>query len=374
MQKHFIFRFFCRQARPATRLFIATCLATFLAAAFAPAQDTFKGVKHIIAIGDVHGEYDRFVNILRTAQLIDRKNEWAGGKTHLVMVGDLIDRGPASAKVMDLLMNLEPQARRAGGYVHVLLGNHEAMNIYGDLRYVSKEDFESYRTPDSEHLRDKALELAIENLKQAGNPTADEETFRKEFESKHPLGWVEQRLAFSPEGKYGKWLRKKNVIIKINDLIFVHGGISPKYATKTRKEFNETVRAELNDLSKISQGMTTDPDGPLWYRGLAELPENDPVLVAHIDNFLRLNDAHHIVIGHTPAKGITLRFGGKVIQVDVGLVFSKNSPEAFLEVKGSDYYAVQNGLRAKLLFEATNAAQLQESYPSILEAVSTYAH
>jgi hypothetical protein len=342
----------------------------------APAQDTFKGVKRIIAIGDVHGEYDRFVNILHTAQLIDKKNRWTGGKTHLVMVGDLIDRGPASAKVMDLLIKLEPEARRAGGYVHVLLGNHEAMNIYGDLRYVSNEDFASYTTPDSENLRNRAMALALENLKRAGNPPPDEETFRKEFEAKHPLGWVEQRLAFSPEGKYGKWLRQKNVIIRINDLLFVHGGISPKYATKSRKEINATVRAELNDLSKIPNGMAVDPDGPLWYRGLAELPENDPALVAHVDEVLKLNQARHIVIGHTPARGITLRFGGKVIQVDVGLVFSPSAPEAFLEVQGSSYYAVQNGLRTKLPIDGTSAdaARDPKRHPVPQEVELAYAN
>jgi hypothetical protein len=373
MHKSLNLRFFGRRTRPAAPLFLKACLAIFLAAASAFSQDTFEGVKHVIAVGDIHGEYERFLNILRTARLIDKKNKWAGGKTHLVMVGDLIDRGPASAKVMDLLMSLEPQARRAGGYVHVLLGNHEAMNIYGDLRYVSEEDFESYRTPDSRELRDKALALAIENLKQAGTPPADEETFRKDFEAKHPLGWVEQRMAFGPEGKYGKWLRQKNVIIRINDLLFVHGGISPKYAAKTRKEINDTIRAELNDVSKIPGGMTTDPEGPLWYRGLAQLPENDPVLIAHIDNVLKLNQARHIVIGHTPASGITLRFGGKVIQVDVGLVFSPSAPEAFLEVRDSNYYAVQNGLRTKLQFEAAKAVRQQKWPSSAQEAVWAYA-
>jgi hypothetical protein len=374
MQPHLHFQFFGGRAAKAPPLLLKTCLAILLTATFAFAEDTFQSVKHIIAIGDVHGEYDRFVSILRTAQLINKKNAWSGGKTHLVMVGDLIDRGPASAKVMDLLMKLEPQARRAGGYVHVLLGNHEAMNIYGDLRYVSKEDFASYQTPDSKDLRDRALALAIENLKKAGTPPADEEAFRREFEATHPLGWVEQRLAFSPEGKYGKWLRQKNVIIRIDNLLFVHGGISPKYVTKSRKEINAEIQAELADLSKISNGMAVDPDGPLWYRGLAQLPDDDPVLDAHVDNVLKLNQVRHIVIGHTPAKGITLRFGGKVIQIDVGLVFSADSPEAFLEVQGSDYYAVQNGLRTKLPIDGTSATRYPKEPLIPQKAALAYAN
>jgi hypothetical protein len=374
MQEYFSFRFFHQRVGSTASLFLKTCLAILITATMVFAQDTFEGVKRIIAIGDVHGEYDRFVNILHTAQLINKKNAWAGGKAHLVMVGDLIDRGPASAKVMDLLTKLEPQARRAGGYVHVLLGNHEAMNINGDLRYVSKEDFESYRTPNSNNLRERLLLLELENLRRAGNSPPDEETFRKEFEAKHPLGWVEQRLAFSPEGEYGKWLRQKNVIIRINDLLFVHAGISQKYATKSREEINATIRAELNALSKIPDGMAADPDGPLWYRGLAELPENDPALVAHINNVLKLNHARHIVIGHTPAKGITLRFGGKVIQVDVGLVFSPSSPEAYLEVQGANYYAVQNGLRTKLPIDGTSAARHSKWHPVSQKGELAYAN
>ncbi len=88
-----------------------------LAAAPAVAQDTFKGVQRIVAIGDVHGDYDQFVSLLRTAGLIDGENKWTGGKTHLVQVGDVVDRGPASRKVMDLLMELEKQAKEAGGRV-----------------------------------------------------------------------------------------------------------------------------------------------------------------------------------------------------------------------------------------------------------------
>ncbi len=351
MQRNSSPRSFWQKEVPLRPLIFKTWLTLFLAAAFAFGQDTFEGVQRIVAVGDVHGAYDKFTDILRAAQLIDKKNAWAGGKTHLVLVGDLVDRGPASRKVLDLLMRLEPQAQKAGGYVHVLLGNHEAMNISGDLRYVSKEDFESYLTPDSKELRERALALTLANLKRAGNPPPDEDAFRKEFEAKHPLGWVEQRLAFSAEGKYGKWLRQKNVIIRINDLIFVHGGISPKYETKTRKEINDTVRAELNDLTAMSGGMATDPDGPLWYRGLAEFPENDQTLVSHVENILRLNQARHIVIGHTPARAIALRFGGRVIQVDVGLALTPSAPEAFLEVKASKYYAVSDGQRTELPVE-----------------------
>src|SRR5579863_3887269 len=111
-------------------------LALLLTAPLSFAQDTFEGVERIVAIGDIHGDLEVFVNLLKTAKLVDNRNNWIGGKTHLVMPGDFIDRGNNSRKVMDLLMSLEPQAQKAGGRVHALLGNHEAANLYGDLRYV----------------------------------------------------------------------------------------------------------------------------------------------------------------------------------------------------------------------------------------------
>ena len=81
------------------------------------AQDTWSGAEKIVAIGDVHGDYDAFARLLQAAGLIDENHDWAGGAAHLVQTGDVLDRGPDSRKVMDLLMKLEDQSRRHGGYV-----------------------------------------------------------------------------------------------------------------------------------------------------------------------------------------------------------------------------------------------------------------
>ncbi|HLE69128.1 MAG TPA: metallophosphoesterase, partial [Vicinamibacteria bacterium] len=91
------------------------------------------GVARIVAIGDVHGAFDNMVAVLKNAGILDEKLKWKGGKAHLVQNGDVVDRGPHSRKAMDLLMELEEQAEKAGGRVHVLIGNHEAMNLVGIL-------------------------------------------------------------------------------------------------------------------------------------------------------------------------------------------------------------------------------------------------
>ena len=321
------------------------------------AEDTFEGVQRIVAIGDIHGDYSRFVELLRTAQVVDRNNAWAGGATHLVLTGDFLDRGPAPRQVMDLLMDLEPQAEKAGGRVHALIGNHEAMNIYGDLRFVSREDVESYRTPNSGLLRERVLNAILEDLRAKGAPPKDEAKFRKKFEDEHPLGLTERQLAFAHGGKYGKWLRGQNAIIKINDLIFLHGGIGPKYAARTREEINQTIRAELEDLTKWHGGMAEDPDGPLWYRDLACSPESDTSLARDLDRALQTQQARHMVIGHTVIPAILPRFGGRVITIDVGLSALYGGPPAFLLVEDSKYYAVYGGQRVDLPLGSGNVQQ-----------------
>ncbi|MEM9388394.1 MAG: metallophosphoesterase [Pseudomonadota bacterium] len=101
----------------------------------------------MIAFGDVHGDYEALHRLLSFAEVIDGDDRWIAGSKHLVSVGDLLDRGPDSRRVMDLLMGLETQAQAAGGPVHVLIGNHEQMNLTGDLRYVAKEEFAAFAGP-----------------------------------------------------------------------------------------------------------------------------------------------------------------------------------------------------------------------------------
>src|SRR5262245_50081283 len=92
------------------------------------------GVDRIVAVGDVHGAYDRLLEILETAGIVDARHHWAGGKTHFVQLGDVLDRGADSRKALDFLKKLQEEAERAGGAVHLLLGNHEVARMLGDLR------------------------------------------------------------------------------------------------------------------------------------------------------------------------------------------------------------------------------------------------
>src|SRR5438105_6348655 len=192
----------------------------------------WTGVERVVAVGDVHGDYDQLVAVLRSAGLIDEQGNWTGGKTHLVQNGDVLDRGPDSRKAMDLLMRLEKQAAEAGGYVHALIGNHEAMNVYGDLRYVSPGEYAAFRDENSEKTRDAARQK-----ERPSDPA--------HWDTQHPLGYFEHRQMMGPDGYYGKWMASHDTVIKINDSLFLHGGISAKYASMKIKDINQRVREEL---------------------------------------------------------------------------------------------------------------------------------
>ncbi|MEX2262820.1 MAG: metallophosphoesterase [Bryobacteraceae bacterium] len=311
-------------------------------------EDVWTGVERVVAVGDVHGDYEAFVSVLRASGLIDDKGKWSGGKTHLVQTGDVVDRGPDSRKVIDLLMQLERQSRSAGGFVHSLMGNHEAMNVYGDLRYVHQGEYESFRTGDSARIRDSFFDQHVEDLRRTPGALKIDDAYRKKWEQEHPLGFFEHRYEYGPGGKYGRRIRRLDALVKINDVLFLHAGISPKYAVYTIRELNDRIRKELDDFEKLKEGFVLDQTvGPLWYRGLAS--EDGEEIRSHVDALLSKYGVSRIVIGHTVTGGAVLpRFGGKVVMIDVGMSRAYGGPPAALVIEKGLPHAVHRGRKLPL--------------------------
>jgi hypothetical protein len=307
------------------------------------AQSEWTGVERVVAVGDIHGDYAGFVSVLRAARLIDEKGKWIGGKAHLVQTGDVLDRGGESRKAMDLLMSLEKEAAKAGGRVHALIGNHEAMNLYGDLRYVTAGEFAAFRSGQSEEVRAAFWERESKTVGEAA---------RSKWEAEHPLGWLEHRVEFGPKGKYGKWIRSHRTVVKINGSIYMHGGISPRFAGFTLDRINDMIAAELNDFSKINdKSAVTAEDGPLWYRGLSR--DEGAAPPEHVDRLLAAYGVSHVVVAHTPTAGAVMpRYGGKVLVIDVGLSAYYGSHPVCLVQEGKTAYAVHRGKSIPLPLDA----------------------
>jgi len=289
---------------------VTIATATHHQLVIAASRCDISGVDRVVAVGDVHGAADRFLDILKAAELVDDKGHWSGGKAPLVQLGDVVDRGGDSRAALDLLRRLEGEAERAGGGVHALLGNHEIARMLGDMRYVAPGEYAAFANRDSEMMRDRYL-------------TTVKDSERAQAQQQMPLGGVELRTAFGRQGPYGEWLRKHDGVVKINGVVFVHGGISPAVAPMTCDQINDTVRREIgNDIDKTRsaplQSLAAREDGPFWYRGLAMLPDTD---AATVDNILSQQHARAIVVAHTVTVDgrIRPRFDGRVFQIDTGM-------------------------------------------------------
>jgi len=313
-------------------------------------------VDRIVAIGAIDADYQQLIAVLKRAALIDEEHNWTGGKTHLVQTGDLLGRGGKSRQVMDLMIRLEAQARKEGGFIHCLLGNHEEMNLYGDLHYVSPKDYIAFRDENSEKTREFHWIHRFTEWRKAtkgGGADDPERTiafdgpYRKHWEQLHPLGHFEREAGLGAEGTYGKWIRSHNAVIKINDTLFVHAGISPKYANRTLTQLNQRFLKRLGAFTKIKEGAAYDQDGPLWYQGLGR--QEVKSLNVHVETVLKHHGVRRIVIGGTLTAGTVLpRFGGRVILVHVGLSVHYGERLASLLIEKGRLYTIHRGKQLPL--------------------------
>ncbi|HYD86860.1 MAG TPA: metallophosphoesterase [Vitreimonas sp.] len=317
----------------------------------ARAQAEWDNVERVVAIGDLEGDYEKFAGMLRTAGLIDRVGNWSGGRTHLVQLGDVPDRGPNSRMIMDHLMRLEPQARRAGGYVHALIGNHEAMNVTGDLRYVHPGEYAAFTDARSARRREQFYNRTLAELRRAtprDQLPAFDDAFRAQWESEHPLGFVEHRAGWAANGRYGRWIAGHDSVIRINDTLYVHGGLGPSFANAPREAMNQAVRSALRGRPASRYPDILDhQEGPLWYRGLSTNPE--AAERAHLEALLAFHGVRRIVVGHSKVTSTVLpRFGGRVLVADIGVPRGHRDPHAFLIIENGAPITVHRGQRVPI--------------------------
>ncbi|HEY1447769.1 MAG TPA: metallophosphoesterase, partial [Caulobacteraceae bacterium] len=327
---------------------IVCALTVALAVPAFAAQTAWDHVARVVVFGDLHGDYAKFHDMLREAGLIDARDNWSGRQTHLVQVGDVPDRAPDTRKIMDLLIKLEPQARRAGGYLHALIGNHEAMNMEGDLHYTTPGEFAAFVTPDSPAVRDRYYGMVVAATKAhppaSGLPQFDA-AFRAQFNAQYPLGWVEHQIAWSPQGPYGRWVLTHNAIIRIDDALYLHGGLGPEFTPFDYEVMNKAVIAALNHQPEAKGGphdILWNEQGPLWYRGLAQ--HDEAAETPNVAAILARYHVSHIVIGHTKQyTEVNARFDGKVLLTDVFAPSRCVDPHAFLIKQGDTLTTVYRG-------------------------------
>jgi len=331
-----------------TPIFRAAALAL---AALTAGNAAAAAPQRIVAVGDLHGDYAAWRDIARAAGVIDARGHWSGGKTILVQMGDITDRGPDSLKIVRSLQQLQKEAPRKGGKAIVILGNHEAMNLIGDNRYTTPGEYAAFADSQSAARRDRVYEAnraALEAAARATNPTITPEQVRSAWMADHPLGWVEHRLAWGPSGELGKWATANPAIVKIGGTLFVHGGVSAEYAKQPLDAVNRRVATAMVAGDDSPTSILTDPLGPLWYRGLVQAdadaqaarvaakPPLPPLTQEQeLTAVLAAYGARRIVVAHTPSlQGIQITNGDRLARIDTGISRFYGGPLTWLEIIG----------------------------------------
>lgn len=259
-----------------------------------------------LSISDFDGHIEAFTMILRGEGIIDESFNWTYGNGHLIISGDVFDRGFHITECMWLLYKLEAEAEAQGGKVHLVIGNHEMFNLTDDWRYVEVKYF------NNAHLMGKRM---IE--------------------------------LYNANTELGRWLRSKNIIERIGDYAFLHGGISPEVSALnlTFNQINNYGRLEMDGNCLTSDCTTvTGGDGLYWYRGMAD----EELTQQQVDDFVTGFGVERIIIGHT--KGATVRslYNGRVLAIDMYHV--NNFEDGYME-------ALQFELGCFYLFHTTTNSQ-----------------
>lgn len=235
--------------------------------------------KKFAAFSDVHGQYQTMLQLLQNNGIINQDAQWIFGDGHLVITGDIFDRGDQVNEALWMLYALEKQAKQAGGAVHLLLGNHETMVMANDLRYVNKQYMDASQT----------LEKSYPDL-------------------------------YDNSTVIGRWLRSKPVIIQVNDSLFMHGGLHPDIT-----QLHLSI-PEINEQFRLSLGMPKaevkkhevlaflyGSKGPIWYRGYFNTPK---IEMPAFDDLLEKFKVKRIIVGHTTMSGVFSHLQGKVLSID----------------------------------------------------------
>lgn len=265
----------------------------------------------IFVMSDPHGNFDCLVSTLKMNGVIDKQYNWTYGSNHLIINGDVFDRGKDVLPIFWLIYKLEQEAQTAGGQVSFLLGNHEPMILAGDLRYMEKKY----------NAIAERLNISYEKL-------------------------------FGPDTELGRWLGTRNTMQLIGENLFVHAGLGEDFLEQNLSipQVNEEMsrglfmtkeeRKELSPLTEFLYGTY----GPIWYRGMVRNDEKyKPLEPETLDKILLKYNARRVIVGHTIFPDICSYYNGRVITVNVD---NKNNFEKVLGrgilIEGDKTYVISD--------------------------------
>jgi len=266
----------------------------------------YPAAPRIVAMADWHGDLTAARKALRLAGAINDDDQWIGGDLVLVQTGDQLDRGDQEQAILDLLDRLEDEAAKAGGAVHVLLGNHELMNVAWDFRYVTDGGWQDFQDAD----------IAIDSADTALAKLPPEQRARA--------------AAFKPGGEYALLMADRNVAVIIGRNLFVHGGILPAHLEYGLERLNRDTRAWL-------RGEAAEPliyherDDPVWDRHYSDDPDADDCTI--LEEVLSDLACDRMFVGHTVQEnGVTSYCEQQVWCLDTGAAAHYGGPVQVVEI------------------------------------------
>jgi len=272
----------------------------------------FKIPEKLVVIGDIHADYETLIKTLQYAGLINKKLEWAGKKTHLIVIGDLVDgknrvgdwTNDSDIRVINFLEKLMSSANKLGGKVVILLGNHEFMNMAGNFSYSG-----------------------VKGIKEMGGENGRSKYFRGEFK---------------------QFAKKCYLAVQYDDWIFCHAGIAPEISKKYSihdlntllllyldNKMNDAIKNRFVEIISGTHGILTTREFGV-----------DDVDGSRLNKTLTNYRANHMVVGHTVQKNINSMCNHKLWRVDVGLsrAFGENNKKRISSLLISEY-----GKKTKIL-------------------------
>jgi hypothetical protein len=267
----------------------------------------YKLPSRILAISDIEGNFLAFRRLLIKNKVINNKYKWTFEDGHVVIAGDCFDRGEQVIECLWLIYSLEEKAKMEGGHIHFILGNHEIMNMNGDWRYVHPKYAENAKS------------------------------------NKLPV------VLYGGNSELWNWLRTKNIMEKIGNILFVHGGISEELlkldlpiATINNRIRPFYTRANESFTDPLLNIVYNSSNSPFWYRGYYQSEIREELIDATIAHF----GVNVIVTGHTITEKIKPHFGGKVINIDTD--HASGNSEVLLIKKNHFYRIDREGKRERI--------------------------
>ena len=272
--------------------------------------------RRLVAIGDVHGDFKQTMRALELGKVMDADGRWVGGTTVLVQVGDILDRGDNELAIMRKFASLAKQARKEGGDVLVVHGNHEIMNVLGDFRYATKGAYAEcarYAEAKRQKLVEKLGEESAPPLPETPEDV-NPETYR---------GVLARRDLFLPGGEMAMRMAKNPTVLQVGDTVFAHAGIDMRVVEYGFQALNDDVAAWMAGVKKTPPNMVLEEKGVVWTR---EYGGADAGVTAEASACRRLGEAldavgaKRLVVGHTPQQGgVSSGCSGRLWRSDVGV-------------------------------------------------------